>query len=163
LFKLACLRHRAGDLTGALELYRELTSAVIPAVPALVNLAEALESQGDLAGADEALEMAWQLSGIEDYLFKYIDFRRRVGDEAGARELEFLADSHGLAELHPLLVPAWEAGELELAGDRMGALRVLHQARASEDPTDPIDSEYAFLADLPRYGLDADGTPSAPW
>ncbi|MPY36758.1 helix-turn-helix domain-containing protein [Streptomyces adustus] len=157
LVRLAGIREEAGDRAGAETLARQ--AADHGKTNALTYLAWIREEAGDWAGAETLARQAAD-HGDTNALVRLAGIREEAGDRAGAETLYRQAADHGdtysLARL---------AEMREEAGDRAGAETLARQA-ADHGQTDvllPVAKQWKVLNGLWPYGLEPDGTPTAPW
>ncbi|GAA2937346.1 MULTISPECIES: tetratricopeptide repeat protein [Streptomyces] len=161
LFRLAEQRERAGDQEGAAILYRQAAEA--GGTLALLRLAREREDVGDHEGAERFARQAAD-AGNTEVMAWLTDLREKSGDREGAQRL--YRQAGGIENPQVL---ASLAGLREKAGDREGAEQFARQAADAGDT-----SCLGWLAGVRRkagayddglwqYGLDPDGTPSAPW
>ncbi|MFF4038425.1 hypothetical protein [Streptomyces sp. NPDC001816] len=160
LVRLAKLRWESGDREGAEALYREAHKAGY--TDALIDLAVLRAEAGDV----EILARKAASTGNTDALITLADKRMKAGDREGAEALyRQAADSGSPSALIRLALIREEAGD----GEAVGALiQQLADAGATDALLHPAwMSRTAEQQLLPRqrwpYGLDADGTPTAPW
>ncbi len=155
LVGLATLREDAGDQEEAMRLYREAADAGNRNAPC--RIARMRERAGDREGAEQLLREA---AGNPLASWTLVMIRERAGDREGAERLALQAaatgDHFALANL---------ARRRERSGPKEEALR-LYQAAADAGHT-LSGKRLAELHDgkegAPHYGLNADGTPTAPW
>lgn len=130
---------------------------------ALVILAELLNMAGSRSGAEQFAQDAAQ-TGSTDALLLLAMMREEIGDREEAERLLRQADDAGNTEAVGLLAELWEK-----AGDCETAERIAREAADAGN-----NYALARLADMRKiggadgaglwtYGLDPDGTPSAPW
>ncbi|MFD7602357.1 hypothetical protein ACFWAN_17800 [Streptomyces mirabilis] len=178
---LAMLRDMAGDTAGAEALARR---AVDAGAYQAANLL-ALKRMGDCDWEEaEALLLPAAKVGDADALTFLAQLRDRSGDRTGAEELaRKAADAGETFALCFLAMEREEEGDLEGAeslyrqavevGD-VSALDRLAQRRMEAGDREGADAYYRQAADAGKaqplilgtrwpYGLDADGTPTAPW
>lgn len=163
LFELAHMREWIGDQAAAEDLYWRAADAGAP--HALLALASMRWWAGDDAGADD---LVWRsaAAGNTDGLIRLAFSWEVAGNLAGAEDLyRHIADTgetRGLTHLGRMR---------EEAGDDAGA-EELYQCAADAGDTDGVvhladmraaAGDQAGAEDLLRYGLEADGTPAAPW
>ncbi|MEV7198087.1 helix-turn-helix domain-containing protein [Streptomyces sp. NPDC093510] len=166
---MAGARDMEGDREGAERLLREGTEGHLRRAAdagntfALVLLAVLLSEAGDRNGAEQVAHQAAD-AGDTDALLQLARMREEVGDREGAERLLRRAADADNEEAVGLLAALWEK-----AGDWEGAERIALEAADAGD-TDALER----LADMRKvggtdedglwtYGLDPDGTPSAPW
>ncbi|WP_333739765.1 hypothetical protein [Streptomyces sp. IBSBF 2806] len=163
LVVLAELRHRAGDRDGAEALYRQAADAGSGA--ALTRLAVVRGEAGDLEGAATLAQQAAN-TGNTGALMSVADLRQKAGNRKDAEALYRQAADAGS---QIALIRA--AGMWEDAGDSASADALMHQcANAGETAALHVPAWVSWAEDrrlLPvqrwPFGLDPDGTPSAPW
>ncbi|MEV5880962.1 helix-turn-helix domain-containing protein [Streptomyces sp. NPDC052101] len=157
LLGLAGLRKEAGDRDGAEALLRQAADA--GASDALLELAGLREQAGDRGEAEALLRQAVD-AGNSDALFALVRRRERAGDRGGVEALLRQAVDTGSTEALLRL-----AGLREQAGDRGEAEALLRQAvdtgNSDDHLLDRID--HRRLRRFWPYGLNPDGTPTAPW
>ncbi|MEU9366971.1 tetratricopeptide repeat protein [Streptomyces avermitilis] len=157
LLHLARLRRKNGDRAGSETFCRKAADAGEP--QGLILLARACEKRGDRAGAESMYKEAAERGGATA-LFRVARLRNRDGDEASAALLyQQAADTGNTAALVRL-------GRLmERAGDRTRAEHMFRQACDGGDSNGVTEfMRVRMNSDQPlTYGLEPDGTPSAPW
>ncbi|MFI6415285.1 hypothetical protein [Streptomyces sp. NPDC050585] len=154
LVHLADLRAEAGDRDGAEALARQAADRGDPfSVLTLIRLrAEA----GDWEGAEALARQAAGPGGTSALVF-LARLRAEAGDWEGAEALARQAADHG--DIGALVFLAWLRAE---AGDRDGAEALARQAAdRGIGPKHPAVRE--VIGERWPYGLDPDGTPTAPW
>ncbi|MFF2128857.1 sel1 repeat family protein [Streptomyces olivochromogenes] len=157
LLHLARLKSRNGDRSGAEALCRKAADAGEP--QGLILLARACDKRGDRAGAESLYKEAAERGGATA-LFRMARLRNRDGDDASAALLyQQAADTGNTAALVRL-------GRLtEGTGDQTRAEHMFRQACDGGDSNAVAElMRVRMSSDQPlTYGLEPDGTPSAPW
>ncbi|MFE5886176.1 helix-turn-helix domain-containing protein [Streptomyces hydrogenans] len=153
--RLVRLREEAGDLKGAEAVLREAADHHNPS--ALAAIARMRERAGDLSDAETLYRQ------IVDHdnptyapyaLVRLVEMRERAGDLKGAETLYRQAADHGASSALAVIARMREA-----AGDLKGAETLYREAADHGASYDAEDD----LIRLWPYGLDPDGTPTAPW
>ncbi|MGW4881337.1 SEL1-like repeat protein [Streptomyces sp. NPDC004262] len=148
LIEFAQLRLNAGDIKGAMALYRQAADG--DNATGMLLLATMEHTFGDSTEADALYRRAAETGDLASIQI-LANARLKRGDAKGAADLYKLAIDDG--STHAVLELARMRDE---TGDAEGA-EALYQEAAN--------GGYAQLSLVNRwpYGLDADGTPSAPW
>ncbi|MFJ3099102.1 helix-turn-helix domain-containing protein [Streptomyces hydrogenans] len=153
--RLVSLREEAGDLKGAEAVLREAADHHNPS--ALAAIARMRERAGDLSDAETLYR---QITDYDDptyvpyALVRLVQMRERAGDLKGAETLYRQAVDHGASSALAVIARMREA-----AGDLKGA-EILYREAADHGAS--YDAEDDLIRLWP-YGLDPDGTPTAPW
>jgi hypothetical protein len=155
LYVLAGLRKATGDRVGAEALLLRAVDA--GHTEALCELAMMREEAGDREGA-EALALQAADAGNTGALSRLAIRREEAGDREDAEALALqVAVAGGSGTLRQLAMMREEAG------DREGGETLLRRAANASEPPNSYELGEGQIGRVWPYGLDPDGTPTAPW